>query len=681
MASIIRIKRSQVSGNPSTLAAGELAYSALTDNGSNGGERLYIGIGTETSGNAANHYVIGGTYYTGLVDASGSGGTLNTSAKSIPVLSSTGTINKWLVGNFQLVSNTLSSTNSNGDINITPNGSGKTVLSNVYIGDTSTTLAEYIQDTTGGTLTAGSGIDIAYDDGAGTSTISLNTEYTQDLIGNMISGTETDVLATYDDGTGTIDITLKTVNTNVGSFGSATAIPTFTVNGKGLITAAGTVSVATNLSIAGDTGTDTVSLLSDTLTFTGGEGIDIAVTDNTITIAGEDASTTNKGVASFDTNDFSVTSGAVSIKTAGVGNSQLENSSVTFGSTTVSLGSTSLSLAGLQQLDVDNIRIDGNEISSTDANGNISLNPNGSGSVDLNSSRITGLANPTGPQDAATKYYVDNAITGLNWKAQVHLLADSNVALTGTTNTLTIDSHTVLDSTDDGVYRLLLKGQTTSSENGIYLYTDDGSNYTLVRTTDADTYQELIGTSVYVLEGTIYGNTAWVQSNHYITSFSGQTWVQFAGAGAYTAGDGLGQTGTQFYVNVAASGGIEISADALQLKSSTAGNGLSYSSGILTVGGTSDRISVTSDNVDIASTYVGQTSIVTLGTVTTGTWNATTIATTKGGTGLTSYTTGDLLYASASNTLSALAAGAEGKVLQINASGVPVWGDVDGGTY
>jgi len=70
-----------------------------------------------------------------------------------------------------------------------------------------------------------------------------------------------------------------------------------------------------------------------------------------------------------------------------------------------------------------------------------------------------------------------------------------------------------------------------------------------------------------------------------------------------------------------------------------------------------------------------------LGTIGTGTWNATTIGTTKGGTGLTGYSTGDLLYASATNTLTTLAAGIEGKVLQINASGVPVWGDVDGGTY
>ena len=64
MASIIRIKRSSVSGNPGTLGAGELAYSNLTDNGSNGGDRLYIGMGTESNGNAANHVVIGGKFFT-----------------------------------------------------------------------------------------------------------------------------------------------------------------------------------------------------------------------------------------------------------------------------------------------------------------------------------------------------------------------------------------------------------------------------------------------------------------------------------------------------------------------------------------------------------------------------------------------------------------------------------------
>ena len=67
MASIIRIKRSTTNGNPSTLGAGELAYSALAGTISNGGDRLYIGMGTETSGNAANHVVIGGKYFTDLM--------------------------------------------------------------------------------------------------------------------------------------------------------------------------------------------------------------------------------------------------------------------------------------------------------------------------------------------------------------------------------------------------------------------------------------------------------------------------------------------------------------------------------------------------------------------------------------------------------------------------------------
>ena len=125
--SIIRIKRSGSAGNPSTLAAGELAYSALTDNGSNGGDRLYFGFGTETSGNAANHYIVGGKYYTDLM--AGTAGTLNTAAKSVPILSSTGTIDKWYTGNIYTTANTISATNLNGNITLTPNGTGYVVIS------------------------------------------------------------------------------------------------------------------------------------------------------------------------------------------------------------------------------------------------------------------------------------------------------------------------------------------------------------------------------------------------------------------------------------------------------------------------------------------------------------------------------------------------------------------------
>jgi hypothetical protein len=81
MSSSIKIKRSEVAGNPSTLGAGELAYSALTDNGSNGGDRLYIGTGIETSGNAVNHVVIGGKYFTDMVSAATASNTALTIVK------------------------------------------------------------------------------------------------------------------------------------------------------------------------------------------------------------------------------------------------------------------------------------------------------------------------------------------------------------------------------------------------------------------------------------------------------------------------------------------------------------------------------------------------------------------------------------------------------------------------
>lgn len=81
MASIIRIKRSEVSGNPAVLGAGELAYSALADNGSNGGDRLYIGMGTETAGNAVNHVVIGGKFFTDQVTAATATNTASTLVK------------------------------------------------------------------------------------------------------------------------------------------------------------------------------------------------------------------------------------------------------------------------------------------------------------------------------------------------------------------------------------------------------------------------------------------------------------------------------------------------------------------------------------------------------------------------------------------------------------------------
>lgn len=138
----------------------------------------------------------------------------------------------------------------------------------------------------------------------------------------------------------------------------------------------------------------------------------------------------------------------------------------------------------------------------------------------------------------ADRNYVDSVAAGLTWKQAVQLLSDADVPLTGNTSTLIIDGHAALDQADSG-YRILLISEATPANNGIYVYTDNGTTYTLTRATDADTVDELKGASVFVLEGTTYANTGWVQSDHYLAAFADQDWVQFSGSGTYTAGTGI----------------------------------------------------------------------------------------------------------------------------------------------
>ena len=124
MATIIKIKNSGTSGAPSAVATGEFAYSFQNGSQANGGDRLYIGTGTETAGAAANIEVIGGKYFTSMLDHVHGTNT----ASSAVILDSNQKIDIWNVDNLTMNGNTLSSTDTNGDITVDPNGTGNIVL-------------------------------------------------------------------------------------------------------------------------------------------------------------------------------------------------------------------------------------------------------------------------------------------------------------------------------------------------------------------------------------------------------------------------------------------------------------------------------------------------------------------------------------------------------------------------
>lgn len=226
-------------------------------------------------------------------------------------------------------------------------------------------------------------------------------------------------------------------------------------------------------------------------------------------------------------------------------------------------------------------------------------------------------ATPTDAAHVATKGYVDAARQGLDVKQSVRAATTASVNLS-----TDLEDGDLLDgvtlATGD---RILVKDQGGSGvahvDNGIYVVQASGAP---VRASDsngtADTGELSPGTFTFVEEGTENSDKGFVIStNGAITVGSTAiAWTQFSGAGAFTAGDGLSQSGNTINVNVV-----------------------------------SDRTAITGDAVDIASTYVGQSSITTLGTITTGTWAATDVAVEHGGTGASTESGARTNLASASS--------------------------------
>ena len=722
MATIIKIKRTTGSSAPSGLEQGELAYvydtSAASTGAGGNGLRLFIGDHTSTS-NAAIE--IGGQYYKLLLDHAH--GTLT--ASSALIVDSNKAIDELFIGNSATVGGTIkfNEGTNNGSHFIalkSPNSVASSVTFTLPSTDGS---SGHILKTDGSgnlsfgaaaassfTIAADSGSDDTFNTGE-TLTLAGGTGLDSTVSNNQVSFAIDATVATL---AGTQTFTNKTltspkINENVAVTATATEINLLdgvTATTAELNILDGVTSTAAELNILdGVTATATEINLLDGITAIADEDdmssnsatslatqqsikayVDSQVTAQDLDFQGDSGGALN---IDLDSQTLDI-AGGTGIDTSGSGQTL-----------TVAIDATVATLTGSQTLTNKTLTAptlttpkiadegyiaDGNgneqiifqqtasavnaiEITNSatgngvkigsqgdDTNVDLILDPKGSGTVDVNNSKITNVTDPSSDQDAATKAYVDSVANGLDVKDSVNLASTANIS--GTYNngagTITAGSNGAL--TVDGVAvalndRLLLKDQTDAKQNGIYRVSTLGTGsaaYVLTRTPDADAASEITGGAfVFVEKGTAGADNGYVFT-HDGTPTLGTTNItvaQFSGAGQISAGNALTKTGNQLDVAVDDST-LEISSDAVQIK----------------------------------TTYPGQASITTLGTIATGVWNGTAIANIYGGTGQTTYTTGDMLYASGSNTLGKLALGASGKILQSNGSNI-TYADLDGGTY
>jgi hypothetical protein len=178
------------------------------------------------------------------------------------------------------------------------------------------------------------------------------------------------------------------------------------------------------------------------------------------------------------------------------------------------------------------------------------------GAVDFNSQKITGLATPTADSDGASKSYVDSVAQGLDVKDSVKIATTANITLSGTQ---TIDGVAV--SADE---RVLVKNQSTASENGLYLC-KAGS---WARTADLAAGVNAAGVFVFIESGSTQADQGFVctsDSGSAVVGTNSLAFTQFSGSGSFTAGDGLDLTGTTFSADIKANSGVVISGGEIAL--------------------------------------------------------------------------------------------------------------------
>jgi hypothetical protein len=347
-----------------------------------------------------------------------------------------------------------------------------------------------------------------------------------------------------------------------------------------------------------------------------------------------------------------------------------------------------------------------------------SINPNQSGlnitNSTINSTTIGAItpstaaftsgtvsAAPSAPTDIANKQYVDYYAAGLSWKAPVTVASTANIA--SLSGLLTVDTVTLVAGET-----VLVKDQTNAANNGIYV----AASGAWTRSIGADTWEELIGAIVFVVEGTQTGS-AW-----FCTAQPGGTlgvtannWSNFSVASTYTAGTGLTLTGTQFSITPVGTAGTYGSASAVpvfvtnasgQVTSvtntaiaiaNTAVSGLGTMStqnanSVAITGGTLDAVTIGGSTAGAitGTTITANTQFSGAGTGLTGTasslsigGNAATATSATTATNLAGGGAGSLPYQSATATTAMLAAGSNGQVLTL-ASGLPSWATPTTGT-